>query len=113
MHTVSFYETERGKEVVLNFIDSFSKPDRDRIFEDIRTLQYNFPIGMPLSRYLTDKLWELRISTPSKCEVRLLYFFDKPSQCIVIAHGFVKKSAKIPKSELSIGLKRKRKIIGD
>ena len=63
-----------------------------------------WPIGMPLVRPLGDGLWELR-SVFDDGIARVLFTFYQNR--IVLLHGFVKKSAKTPKSDLALGRKRK------
>ena len=53
-------------------------------------------LGLPHSKKVAQTLFELRIS--GKQEIRIFYtFHDKE---IVLLHGFVKKSSRIPKREL-------------
>jgi len=63
-----------------------------------------WPIGMPLVRPLGDGLWELR-SVLDDGIARVLFAFYQNR--IVLLHGFIKKSAKTPKSDLALARKRK------
>ncbi len=51
----------------------------------------------PLVGYLEDGIYELRIKVLRK-QLRILYFFAE--QKIIITHGFVKKTDKVPQSEI-------------
>ncbi len=53
-------------------------------------------LGMPHSKILGRKLFELRIHADQ--EVRIFYTFH--DQKAVLLHGFIKKSQKTPKKEL-------------
>jgi phage-related protein len=63
-----------------------------------------WPIGMPLVRSLGDGLWELR-SVLDDGIARVLFTFYQNR--IVLLHGFIKKSAKTPKGDLTLARKRK------
>jgi phage-related protein len=63
---------------------------------------------MPLVRKMADHLWELRTSLPTGREARLLFTADET--CIVVLHGFMKKSQKTPTHELDLAVRRLREI---
>jgi hypothetical protein len=50
--TSIFYETANTKKPVRECLLSLSKEDRKIIGEDIKTVEYGFPIGMPICRKL-------------------------------------------------------------
>lgn len=108
MYEVAFYETAGGNEVVIDFLRALPKADRDKVGADLKELQIGFPMGMPLSRKLRGKIWELRSSLPSKREVRLLYFFDSVSQIIVVVHAFFKTTQTTPKPDIDLAEKRNK-----
>lgn len=100
---VVFYQTSRGKEPVRDWLKSMAKEDRRTIGEDIKTVQYGWPIGMPVVRKIETKLWEVR-SHISSGVARVI--FTVADEYMVLLHGFVKKSQKMPKSELETARKR-------
>jgi phage-related protein len=110
MYQVTFYETDGGNEVVLDFLRSLPQNDRKTVGEDLKTLQFGYPLGMPLCRHLRSQIWELRSSLPSKREVRLLFFFHGPSQQIIVLHGFIKTSRTTPKSDIDLAERRKKEF---
>lgn len=61
-------------------------------------------IGLPYIRHVQDKIWEIRA-----LQGRNLYItaFD---QKIIILRCFIKKTAKLPRKELNIVLKRAREM---
>jgi len=107
MHQVLFYKTESDNEVVLDFIREQPPEDRKVIGEDLKTLQFRYPMGLPLCRPIGLGLWELRSSLPSKREARLIYFFDSKRQMILVVHGFIKKTRTTPNSDIKLAEKRK------
>ena len=80
---------------------------RKTIGEDILTLQFGWPVGMPLARKMEDELWELRSNIPSGIART---FFTIHGNNIVLLHGFVKKSRKTPTNELSTAKRRLTKL---
>ena len=54
--TSLFYELSLGKKPVRIWLLSLSKEDRKVIGEDIKTVEYGFPIGMSTFRKLGSKL---------------------------------------------------------
>lgn len=49
---VYFYATSSGKEPVREWLKNLPKEDMRTIGIDIKTVQYGYPIGMPLTRIL-------------------------------------------------------------
>ena len=50
------------------------------------------------------------MSLPSKREFRLIFFFDRARQVLLVVHAFFKKSAKLPKTDLDLARKRKEEF---
>jgi phage-related protein len=74
------------------------------------TVQYGWPIGMPVVKALSGykKLWEVRTELKDGIS-RIL--FTIYGDVMVLLHGFVKKSQKIPKKEIDIAETRKKTFI--
>jgi phage-related protein len=104
---VYFFREPSGKEPVREWLYTLSKEDRKIIGEDIRTIQIEWPIGLPLVGPLGNKLWEIR-STLNNRIVRIIFMFDNGT--IILLHSFIKKSQKTPPNELNLALKRARKL---
>jgi phage-related protein len=107
MHQVRFYQTRSGNKVVLDFIRQLSDEDKKVVGEDLKAVQLGFPIGLPLCRPLGDGLYEVRSSLPSKREFRLIFYFDRERQGIAVMHALIKKTAKLPKADLTLAKRRK------
>jgi len=56
---VVFFETASGKQPVREYIRGLSKEDQKEVGADIRVVQDNFPMGLPLVRKLKPELWEI------------------------------------------------------
>ena len=57
---VSFFLTTSGKEPVRDWLRSLEKEERKIIGEDIKLVQFRWPLGMPLVRKMEANLWEVR-----------------------------------------------------
>jgi len=93
-----FYRTAAGAEPVLEWLRSLDKADRRAIGLDLMRVQFGWPIGMPLVRSLKGGLWEVRSTLPSQRIARLVLCFHEGT--LVVVHGFIKKSQKIPVEDL-------------
>jgi hypothetical protein len=57
---VNFFRQGSGKEPVRDWLKKLPAVDRKLIGQDIKTVQWGWPLGMPLVRSLGDGLWEIR-----------------------------------------------------
>lgn len=74
----------------------------------MRTLEFGWPIGMPLCRALGNGLWEVRSSLPHGRIARVIFCVH--DRHAVLLHGFIKKTQKTPKADLDLALRRKREV---
>jgi phage-related protein len=105
---VIFYRTQSDEEPLRDWLRSLDVADRRRIGEDLATLQFAWPVGMPLCRSLGEGLWELRSTLPSHRIARLLFTFHNGKLGLV--HGFIKKTEKTPVKELALARKRMKEM---
>jgi hypothetical protein len=54
---IKFYKTDSGREPVRDWLRTLSVEDRKRLGEDLKTVQFGWPLGMPLVRKLGTDLW--------------------------------------------------------
>ena len=103
-----FYRSESGDEPVRDWLksDLFSKDDRRRIGTDIKTVEFGWPVGMPVCRPLGHGLWEVRTRLAHRI-VRIMFFVA--SGRMVLAHGFVKKARAAPRDDIALAFARKRR----
>ncbi len=100
---VKFYRSPSGNEPVKEWLRSLSKELKRIIGEDIRTAQMVWPLGMPIVKHLTGKLWEVRSSIPNGIG---RVFFTVRDRDMVLLHAFFKKSQKTPPQELETAKRR-------
>jgi len=104
---VVFYQTGSGNEPVREWLRGLSKADKRAIGSDIKTVQYGWPIGMPVVRKLDAGLWEVRSRLDQRIS-RVLFTVDDDT--MVLLHGFIKKSQKTPKEDLQLAKDRKANL---
>jgi hypothetical protein len=56
----AFYQLSSGREPVRDWLKLLDEEDRKVIGEDIKDVEFSWPIGMPLCRPLGKGLWEVR-----------------------------------------------------
>jgi len=107
---VRFFKTELGNEPVKEWLYSLDKEDRKIIGIDIQTVEFGFPIGMPLVRKVDTKhkLWEVRSTLASNKIARVIFTIYK--DCMILLHGFIKKEQKLPDKEKNIATERRKKL---
>lgn len=102
--SVHFYRTAVGREPVREWlIEQVSPAARKAIGADIKTVQFGWPIGMPVVRKMEPGLWEVRSRIPEGI-ARVLFTIVGTE--MVLLHGFVKKSQATPKADLDLAMLR-------
>jgi len=96
---VVFYRLASGRA----WLRRLNTPCRKAIGEDLFTLQLGWPIGMPLTRKIEAGLWELRSTIPGGI-ARIMFTEDKG--LLILLHGLIKKSQKLPVSDLALARRR-------
>ena len=66
-------------------------------------------MGMPLIRKLDAALWEVRSHLPNRI-ARVIFTVD--DGMMILLHGFIKKSQKMPSNDLSIARRRLKTLRG-
>ncbi|MBP6703825.1 MAG: type II toxin-antitoxin system RelE/ParE family toxin [Vicinamibacteria bacterium] len=105
--SVRFFALNSGREPVRDWLLSLRAEDRKVIGDDIRTMQFGWPVGMPLVRKLEADLWEVRVTLASG--IARVFFTVLRDEAILL-HGFIKKSQKTPLMELETARRRKRAL---
>lgn len=72
-----FYRTENGREPVRDWLKSLPyDDDRKRIGDDIKTVEFGWPIGMPVRRSLGQGIHEVRSKLAQNRIARVLFYID-------------------------------------
>ena len=99
----SFFRSDSGNEPVREWLKALSATDRRIMGEDIKTVQFGWPIGMPLVRHLDGGIWEIRVKLENRI-ARILFCLE--GSTMVILHGFIKKQQATPKQDLDLAKER-------
>ncbi len=101
--SVVFFRTEAGNEPVREWLKELTIQERKIIGEDIKTVQFGWPLGMPLIKKIEPGLWEVRSRLVNKIS-RVI--FTVMEGRIILLHGFIKKSQKLPEEDLRVSRQR-------
>ena len=105
---VVFYRTDTGNEPVRQWLKAMESEDKRLIGEDIKTVEFGWPIGMPTCRPLGEGLHEVRSSLPGNRIARVIFNVDS-KQRMVLLHGFIKKTRATPDADLDLARANKRR----
>lgn len=106
--SVKFFRHEAsGTEPVLDWLKLLPKDDKKAIGEDIKAVQFGWPLGLPLVDHLDGDIWEVRTKLENRI-ARVLFVIENAK--MVLLHGFIKKDQKTPKQELSLAKDRLKKL---
>jgi phage-related protein len=103
-----FYRTEAGGEPARDWLKGLSFEDRKRVGEDIKTVEFGWPIGMPVCRPLGEGIYEVRTSLGQNRIARVVFYIDGRGR-MVLLHGFIKKTQKTPREDLDLAKSNKAK----
>jgi phage-related protein len=101
-----FYRSDSGREPVREWLKGLDVEDRKLIGEDVKDVEFAWPIGMPLVRPLGRELWEVRSSLPRGRIARVIFCVEQDR--MMLLHGFIKKTRKTPPHDIDLTLKRKK-----
>ena len=104
----AFYQSSSGREPVREWLKALALEDRKIIGEDIKDVEFSWPIGMPLCRPLGKGLWEVRSDLTQGRIARVLFCIHDGR--MVLLHSFIKKTQKTPGADLELAIKRMKEI---
>jgi phage-related protein len=104
---VYFFETDTNNEPVREWLRKLKAIDKKAIGEDLKTIQFGWPLGMPLARHIDGDIWELRCKL-SDGIARVLFVLD--GNAMILIHAFVKKQQKTPRPDLDLARSRVKQL---
>jgi phage-related protein len=106
--TVKFFRSISGGEPVREWLKGLDKDDCRIIGADIKTVEFGWPLGMPLCRSISGykDLWEVRSKITGGRIARVIFYIQDGE--MILLHGFIKKSQKTPQNDLELANKRRR-----
>jgi phage-related protein len=106
----AFFRQASGKEPVREWLKELDAADRRIVGDDIRDLEFAWPVGLPLCRSLGSGLWEVRSDLTNGKIARVVFCVHQ--NYAVLLHAFIKKSQKTPAHDLALARKRKKEVTG-
>lgn len=106
----AFFRLSNGSEPVRDWLKALDAQSRHAIGNDIKTVEMGWPLGMPLVRKLETDLWEIRSHLPLGRIARVLFAVAEGK--LMLLHGFIKKTGKIPLKDLVLARQRRNSILG-
>ena len=104
----AFYQLQSGREPVREWLKALSREDRKIVGEDIKDIEFSWPIGMPLCRVMGKGQWEVRSDLTGSRIARVLFCIRDGK--MVLLHAFIKKTQKTPDADLDLAMKRKKEL---
>ena len=105
---VNFFKNPSGIEPVRVWLKHRSPEEKKAIGEDIKAVEFTWPVGYPQVVKLDKDLWEVRTNLPDGiCRV----FFTIWSQNMVLLHSIIKKTRRTPQQDLTLAKKRRNIVI--
>ena len=104
--SVIFYAESNGNEPVRKWLKSLDGETRLIIGTDIKKVQFRWPLGLPLVRNIGGALLEVRSSLPNGI-ARVIFTVVRDK--MVLLHGFIKKTQKIPAQDVELARERLKK----
>jgi phage-related protein len=99
-----FYRTASGREPVREWLKQLDVTDRRILGEDIKDVEFAWPLGLPLVRSLGRELWEVRSSLTGGKIARTIFCVSEGQ--MILLHGFIKKTQKTPPQDIDLALRR-------
>lgn len=81
-----FYRTVTGSEPVRNWLLSLDPVNRKIVGKDVATVEFGWPLGMPVCRALRDGILEVR-STIRSGRVEARIYFSVEGNLMLLLHG--------------------------
>ena len=108
MREINFYETESGKSPVIDFLNSLTGKQAQKITWVLELVEETSIIPKQYFKKLinTEDIWEVRITFAGDI-FRLLGFFEEDGN-FIITNGFAKKTQKTPQKEIKLAEDRRR-----
>jgi phage-related protein len=125
-----FQQGASGSEPVRDWLKALRSDERKAIGEDIKAVQFGWPLGLPLVDHIDGDIWEVRTRLANRI-ARVLFVVDAmkagpassggsglrsptfgAGAVMVLLHGFIKKNQKTPKPDLDLAKDRLKRMRG-
>ena len=103
-----FYVNPAGRKPVREWILGLPEADRHTVGKDFQKVEFGWPIGRPHCAPLSQGLWEVRSTLDCNRIARVIFCVEGGT--MILLHGFIQKTQKVPQAEIDLSLKRKREV---
>jgi phage-related protein len=101
---VVYFRESGGRSPIEDFIERLAQDEQVDVAVGIDMLRsHGIALGRPWVAPLGKGLWELRVR--SRRQLRILYFLHT-GRTFVLLHAFVKRTRKVPQSEIRVTTRR-------
>jgi phage-related protein len=105
---VYFFKSPSGNEPVRDWLKLRTPEEKKVIGEDIKAVEFLWPVGYPQVAKLDKDLWEVRTNLPNgMCRV----FFTIWKGYMVLLHSIIKKTLKTPQQDMDLAKKRRNIVM--
>ena len=110
LYTCLYFKSESGKVPAREFIDSLDARSQRKFFFVKELLEeFGHKLPFPHAKYIGNSIFELRFKGHEGA-LRALYFFYHEDRAI-FTNGFIKKTNKTPKNEITIANERRTNFL--
>ena len=100
-----FWRSDSGNEPVRDWLRSLPVDVTKAIGDDLRYVQWGWPLGKPLVDGFGDGLYEVRTKY-DRNNYRVLFAFS--DNTMILLHGLLKKTPKTPKTDVALARQRQK-----
>jgi phage-related protein len=92
---------------VRDWLKGLTKEERTEVGGDIQSVQFGWPLGMPLVKHLQGDLWEVRTHLANRI-ARVIFAVE--GNTMYLLHAFIKTTQKTAPADLALAQKRWKQI---
>ena len=100
-----FWRSESGNEPVRDWLRNLPAEVTKAIGDDIRYVQWSWPLGKPFVDGFGDALSEVR-TKHDRNQYRVLFTIENDT--MILLHGFLKKTKKTPPADIALARRRQK-----
>lgn len=104
-----FFVSAGGRKPVREWILELPEADRYTIGKDIQKVEFGWPLGRPHCAPLGSGLWEVRSVLSGNRIARVIFCVE--DSCMILLHGFIKKTQQTAKADIDLALARKSELV--
>ena len=103
-----FYVNAAGQNPVRGWLLKLPGTDRHTVGKDIQKVEFGWPIGRPHCAPIGNGMWEVRSNLEGNRIARVIFCMGDGH--MILLHGFIKKTQKLPQTDIDLALKRKKEV---